>query len=266
MRYNINARLIYDATSGTLTLPGNDEPDSQLSITASTLFYFFLCHTGVLSREEILKKIWDDHGLTSSNSNLNQYLSMLRKTFRHYDIDNIIITVPRGHLQLNPDIVVTPLDTPATPYEDPLSVHEPGDRSITESVQWTSPTYTWSLCGYILGAGLLFIAFILLFFSFAGNYASHPINLTPISYSQCALLASDEMLLSVAGITYGKNFDTVRQRLKLECNPGERFVFFYGDRLETNGLGRVFLARCAVYEDNPFSYCDNYFYYSWKPQ
>jgi hypothetical protein len=35
---------------------------------------------------------------------------------------------------------------------------------------------------------------------------------------------------------------TLRQRLKLSCKPGERFVFFYGDRLETNGLGRVFLA------------------------
>jgi DNA-binding winged helix-turn-helix (wHTH) protein len=41
-------------------------------------------------------KVWDDNGLTSSNSNLNQYLSMLRKTFRHYDIDNIIVTVSRG--------------------------------------------------------------------------------------------------------------------------------------------------------------------------
>ncbi|MFN6884400.1 winged helix family transcriptional regulator, partial [Proteus mirabilis] len=43
-----------------------------------------------------------------------------------------------------------------------------------------------------------------------------------------------------------------------------RFVFFYGDKLQTNGLGRVFLAHCAKNEDNPFSYCDNYFYYSWK--
>ena len=56
-----------------------------------------------------------------------------------------------------------------------------------------------------------------------------------------------------------------RQRLNISCKPGERFLFFYGDRLETNGLGRVFLAHCAMHEDNPFSYCDNYFYYSWKP-
>lgn len=110
MRYNINARLIYDATDGTLTLPGSDEPDSQLSITASALLYFFLRHTGVVSRDEVLKKVWDDNGLTSSNSNLNQYLSMLRKTFRHYDIDNIIVTVSRGMLQLNQDLSIELLD------------------------------------------------------------------------------------------------------------------------------------------------------------
>ncbi|MCS5808130.1 winged helix-turn-helix domain-containing protein [Klebsiella pneumoniae subsp. pneumoniae] len=67
---------------------------------------FFLRHTGVVSRDEVLKKVWDDNGLTSSNSNLNQYLSMLRKTFRHYDIDNIIVTVSRGMLQLNQDLSI----------------------------------------------------------------------------------------------------------------------------------------------------------------
>ena len=99
MRYNIHGRLIYDAMDGTLTLPGSDEADSQLSITANALLWFFLRHTEVVSRDEVLKKVWDDNGLTSSNSNLNQYLSMLRKTFRHYDIDNIIVTVSRGLLQ-----------------------------------------------------------------------------------------------------------------------------------------------------------------------
>ena len=96
MRYIINARFIYDAMDGSLTQREGAEPDSQLSITANALFYFFLRNTGIVSREEVLKKVWDDNGLTSSNSNLNQYLSMLRKTFRHYDIDNIIVTVSRG--------------------------------------------------------------------------------------------------------------------------------------------------------------------------
>ena len=56
MRYNINARLIYDATDGTLTLPGSDEPDSQLSITASACSIFFPAIPAWSSRDEVLKK------------------------------------------------------------------------------------------------------------------------------------------------------------------------------------------------------------------
>jgi DNA-binding winged helix-turn-helix (wHTH) protein len=266
MRYNINARLIYDATDGTLTLPGSDEPDSQLSITASALLYFFLRHTDVVSRDEVLKKVWDDNGLTSSNSNLNQYLSMLRKTFRHYDIDNIIVTVSRGMLQLNQDLSIAIIDAEPSGVDAP---HPSGATAETAAPTATAPAasrHSRGMCWYLAGACLLIIALLLVMFSIVGANVARPINLTLMNHSQCELLASDEMLRSVSANAYGKNFDEVRQRLKLSCKPGERFVFFYGDRLETNGLGRVFLAHCAMHEDNPFSYCDNYFYYSWKPQ
>ena len=270
MRYNINARLIYDATDGTLTLPGSSEPDSQLSITASALLYYFLRHTDVISRDEVLKKVWDDNGLTSSNSNLNQYLSMLRKTFRHYDIENIIVTVSRGMLQLNPELTIAIIDDIAEAPSEPAAEVAPMQDSrppFTRAEETSAPSrHARGTCWYLAGGCLLTIALLLVICSFLGGNTSHPITLTQMRHSQCELLASDEMLRSVAGTAYGKNFDAVRQRLKLECKPGERFVFFYGDRLETNGLGRVFLAHCAMHEDNPFSYCDNYFYYSWKPQ
>lgn len=276
MRYNINARLIYDATDGTLTLPGSTEPDSQLSITASALLYYFLRHTDVISRDEVLKKVWDDNGLTSSNSNLNQYLSMLRKTCRHYDIDNIIVTVSRGMLQLNPDLAIEIIDSSpmvssasearaAPEAERPQEPAAPVPPTAREE-RAASTSHSRGACWYMAGASLLTIALLLVIFAFAGSNPARPITLTPMSHSQCELLASEEMLRSVSATAYGKNFDEVRQRLKLECKPGERLVFFYGDRLETNGLGRVFLAHCAMHEDNPFSYCDNYFYYSWKPQ
>ena len=266
MRYNIHGRLIYDAMDGTLTLPGSDEADSQLSIPANALLWFFLRHTEVVSRDEVLKKVWADNGLTSSNSNLNQYLSMLRKTFRHYDIDNIIVTVSRGLLQLNPDLAIEMLDASPEPEPAPAAEAEPDLATAPAEQKTVSSRHARGTCWYLAGGCLLTIALLLVVCSFLGGSTAHPITLTQIRHSQCELLASDEMLRSVAESAYGKNFDAVRQRLKLECKPGERFVFFYGDRLETNGLGRVFLAHCAMHEDNPFSYCDNYFYYSWKPQ
>lgn len=138
MRYNIHGRLIYDAMDGTLTLPGSDEADSQLSITANALLWFFLRHTEVVSRDEVLKKVWDDNGLTSSNSNLNQYLSMLRKTFRHYDIDNIIVTVSRGLLQLNPDLTIERLDASPEPEQPPAAEAEPDPAAVPEEQKTVS--------------------------------------------------------------------------------------------------------------------------------
>lgn len=269
MRYNINARLIYDATDGTLMLPGSADADGQLSITASALLYFFLRNTGIVSRDDVLKKVWDDNGLTSSNSNLNQYLSMLRKTFRHYDIDNIIVTVSRGHLQLNPELHIEQLTPPPeialAPLSDEPENNEPQEQTPTAPSRLPS-LHGQGMCGYLAGVCLLAIALLLTTLSFFGEKRPQAIGLTPIRHSQCELLASDEMLRSVTEAAYVKNADAVRQHLGLTCKPGERLLFFYGDRLETNGLGRVFLAHCAMHEDNPFSYCDNYFYYSWKPQ
>jgi len=270
MRYNINARFIYDATDGTLTRPESTEPDSQLSLTASALFYFFLRNTGIISREEVLTKVWDDNGLTSSNSNLNQYLSMLRKTFRYYGIDNIIVSVSRGYLQLNPDVLIErvdelPVQPPVTPEFEPVRV-APESSSIEEESRPPNTLHARGMCWYMAGICLLTISLLLVVLSLTGVKKSHPIALTQITDSKCELLASDEMLRSVTTRAYATHFDEVRQRLNVACKPGERFLFFYGDRLETNGLGRVFLAHCAMHKDNPFSYCDNYFYYSWKPQ
>ncbi|SUC28635.1 Transcriptional regulatory protein, C terminal [Providencia rustigianii] len=109
MKYKINAFIIYDAVDGTLSLK-EDEVDTQLSITANALLFYLIKRKGVVSRDEVLKAVWDDNGLVSSNSNLNQYLSLLRKTFRQYGIENIIVTVARGRLEFNSEILLELID------------------------------------------------------------------------------------------------------------------------------------------------------------
>lgn len=265
MRYKISDRVIYDATDNTLTLPECTEPDSQLSITAGALLYYFLRHTDVVSRNEVLKKVWDDNGLTSSNSNLNQYLSMLRKALRHYEVDNVIVSVSRGFLQLNPNITVEPLTAKPVPLPEtrpeplPTEIPPTSFRTVIAPSDDKHGKY-W----YLAGCTLLGIAVVLVILTALNWNRSRAISFTRMSEGPCELLASDEMLHSVTETLYRQNFERVRQRLKLACQSGEHFIFFYGDRLETNGLGRVFLAHCAIQKDKPLSYCDNYFYYAWK--
>lgn len=273
MRYQINACLYYDASDGSLTLPDSDTPDTHLSITANALLYFFLRNPGIISREEVLKKVWDDNGLTSSNSNLNQYLSLLRKTFRYYGVDNIIVTIPKGNLELNPAIPIELIDeqthyllAAAQPAPEPEVAAPPAQHATEAQPPAAAPTRRSRGVGwYLAGGGMLLFALMIGLYAQLNAPASRALTLTPLDHNQCELLATKDMLGTIAGNKYEKNFDAVRQRLALECPPGERFVFFYGDKLQTNGLGRVFLAHCAMHEDNPFSYCDNYFYYSWNP-
>ena len=79
-----------------------------------------------------------------------------------------------------------------------------------------------------------------------------------MNHSQCELLASDEMLRSVSATAYGKNFDEVRQRLKLGCKPGSVSFSSTATGWRLTARPGIF-AHCAMHEDNPFSYCDNYF-------
>ncbi len=89
---------------------------------------------------------------------------MLRKTFRHYDIDNIIVTVSRGMLQLNQDLSIELLDagpaladvaSPAAPPANPpgqegkphlLPLHHMRAECAgiwPAAACWSSPCFWW---------------------------------------------------------------------------------------------------------------------------
>lgn len=285
MKYKINALIYYDATDGAISLE-KESVDTHLSITANALLFYFIQHPGVVNRDEVLKRVWDDNGLVSSNSNLNQYLSLLRKTFRHYGIENIIVTIAKGRLEFNPDISVELIDDstllPSTQPDEEAPILVKNENQIAvetttplsliqtqtslEPTQEEAPQKTQKpeICWYLASIGFLLGAVFLAVIIFFNQYQSKPISLTPLTHNDCELLSNEAMINSVVSDNYVRNFDAVRKKLNLQCVKGERFVFFYGDKLQTNGLGRVFLAHCAKNEDNPFSYCDNYFYYSWK--
>ncbi|MDC3647047.1 winged helix-turn-helix domain-containing protein, partial [Escherichia coli] len=173
------------------------------SLTASALFNYFLRHTEIVSREDVLKKVWDDNGLTSSNSNLNQYLSMLRKTFRHYGVDNIIVTVSRGYLQLNPEVIIEALDDapPVSPQQTPA---EP--PPVTTTPDAPRSAHARGMCWYMAGACLLTIALLLVAFSLVGISESQPIALTRLSHSQgtVAKLAMRQPFVLFKGLTFQK--------------------------------------------------------------
>lgn len=88
----------------------NKETDDVilLSFTSSGILSFLVSHKGdVISRNEIFDKIFDRNGVQTTNNNLNQYISALRKNIKSIGIeDDVIITVPRAGFMLNREIMV----------------------------------------------------------------------------------------------------------------------------------------------------------------
>lgn len=61
-----------------------------------------------VTRDCLFKTVWDDNGMRSSNGNLNQYISILRKQLDQVGLpDNTIITIPRVGFMFNPDILIS---------------------------------------------------------------------------------------------------------------------------------------------------------------
>ncbi|MCG6212817.1 winged helix-turn-helix domain-containing protein [Vibrio furnissii] len=265
MKYKINGFLYYDATDATLSIDDQGTSDTHLSITANALLYFLLQHPGVLTRDEVMKSVWDDNGLTSSNNNLNQYLSLLRKSFRHYQIDDVIVTIPRGRLEINQDMLIEVIDDnvlhPIFASEEVKPQTYPRPHSNNDlPVQTETQERNWMMASAVLFTAAL----VLLWTAIISERSIHIVQLNQVTAEGCDLFSNETMINTEMANSYKQSFDAVRNKLGLECNDDRRFIFYYGDKFKNKGLGRTYIAQCAKNENNPYAYCDNYFYYSWK--
>lgn len=259
MKYKINAFLIYDVTEGALKLDDEGASDTHLTITANALLYFMIRNPGVISRDCVMQRVWDDNGLVSSNSNLNQYLSMLRKVFRCYGIDNVIVTVARGRLELNPELTIELIDD---------SRLMPSEAAATDDAACVTPARAgdsggklyWLLAGF----AITLLAVTLCGWCWLNGSGLATLPLTLLAQTPAEVFTTDAMIDTRIRHNYLNNFTTVINKINLKPDRNDTFVFFYGDKLQSAGLGRTFLVRCTRYAANQYRYCDNYFYYSWK--
>ncbi len=108
MKYKIENKISFNSEDKTLVNIDDDVSMLILSNVSSRLLHLFLCNPGqVLHRSTIFKAVWDDHGLVSSNNNLNHYVSQLRKDLTSLGLDKqAIITIPKVGFKLGEYITV----------------------------------------------------------------------------------------------------------------------------------------------------------------
>ncbi|NCG52109.1 winged helix-turn-helix domain-containing protein [Serratia fonticola] len=97
MFYIINKVIKYSPESKELSLAQEEQTSLVLSNQASRLLMELIKNFGSdLTRDYLLKHIWEDFGLTPSNNNLYSAVSELRKAISSLGItEQVIITIPK---------------------------------------------------------------------------------------------------------------------------------------------------------------------------
>jgi len=125
MKFIINKKIVFHVNDSKIELLNDTIEPITLSTTLCRLLALLVRNNNLLlSKDFILSSAWDEYGKKSSNSNLNNYISMLRKTFSSLGENDIIVTVPREGFMFAASEVHT-LDGEST------SVSLPGAESET---------------------------------------------------------------------------------------------------------------------------------------
>jgi DNA-binding winged helix-turn-helix (wHTH) protein len=270
MKYVIQHTIYYDSLEGTLRSDNTDEDIVTLTKTASALLSVLLDNDGVMTREFLLTHVWENQGLSGSYNNLNQYLSILRRVFRRYGLDDIIISLPRLGVQLNPDIHVSrAANAPVNiaeiipPEADALPLTETPAAGAKVRRAAKKP-YVCRYCYHIVpGVILLVLSFIILFYLVDSSASSPAPYLSALPVPDCRVDALENVQNKWRPVI-ADDFSRVRRSLSLACNEYHHFFFYYDARLKKGGMGNTLLSQCIPRGDNPDGYCDSYFFYNWK--
>lgn len=130
MVYLINDLIIFNEGEGTLAWIERENEAISLSFPISRLLCLLIENPGVtLSRDFLLKEALEKHALCPSLNNLNNYLSLLRKVLREFDLADSIVTIPKLGIVFNVESIVS---YPTADGGEEETLNQGGEKNVEE--------------------------------------------------------------------------------------------------------------------------------------
>jgi DNA-binding winged helix-turn-helix (wHTH) protein len=244
--------MLFNPADHTIECGENDE-FIKLSIPASQLLELLILSKGELvTREYLLTEVWDKNGLRGSNNNLNQYMSILRRTLANHGCDNLFITIPKIGFRLNADIKIETRagagDVSVVPV-NPLAKKKRMKELIILAISF--------MCIVVPLAAFILIK------QFSSHYDITSSDLVEVAPGCNALylhkFSDGEKLRAKIQI------NTMLNELKLKCDTGNTLLFDNVDPIPTdNDYGRTFFSYCHNVSEKTLANCTDFFYTGWK--
>lgn len=275
MKYIIASLIIYDTESGIICGYADKGAAGQqhLTNTANRILSLLLTSPGeIIARDDLLEQVWIAHGQVASNSSLNQYVSILRKTLtKMTGISDTIISHPRVGFSFSAAINVR-LDE-AESVHDALHITEseisPDTQKTEEKNNPSSKRFLKKLEKYTLPvSGVLLIILLLITLSqyYRDDSNANSANMSVwFSVGKCQIKSDQQTRLisheKIIPVMSGLIPDIIHV-----CEKTPSQVFFKAENSVFYGReGRVFVAFCRLgSEENKLMYCETFYAYNWK--
>ncbi|MFV8987952.1 transcriptional regulator [Serratia fonticola] len=288
MKYRFNDRVLFDDDNGTLGPSDFSDEPTSISNPAKRLLLLLIANYGKpVEREVIFKKVWDDYGMISSNNNLNQCVSKLRRVLKVMGIDDeVIVTVPKIGFMLRREIQVeisqeddghfTPLvpaqtvsdeaylplesglETEAETDDDIASTSEADDEpDLPTSVEIAAPANKkrlgWGLIATV--AGLVFVLGIASTMYATNSLARQEVFLGKAGSCKVFMSTSTQSGVPSSGLNQDM-LSYVEQR-KAECRADEYLLVVRSNQVRSfiSGVSRLFFVRCTIVREHKIEFC-----------
>lgn len=246
MKYFIDRLIVFNTDDGTLHLPSSDDV-IKLALPAARLLETFLSSDGrELTREYLLETVWDKHGLHASGSNLNQYVSILRRNLALLGCHELIVTLPKVGFKLNAAISVE--------VQDPVPV-SPVSSSFTDTVVGNSRRriVAWVLLIALLSGGAL---------GYYYSYVNDGETVLKTPYSNCDIHYLKDIPDDERKSTSNRILSLIDKK-GIQCKKNDVIIYSHELSLSDKGNSRELLSYCHAGKSREVISCDNFYYYKW---
>lgn len=275
MKYRLAEKIIFDSESDWIVCRDGDSVliEKKLTRTAAHILALLLANYGELvERDYLLSEVWETRGHHGSNSSLNQYISILRKTLYEMGIprDCIVSEPKKGfifsraipvaeilspELSLHEESISGEMSHPIVIASAPLKL--PAARGLRAERNAVVNIILWVLVAIAMMASLFELT------KTRKVTASHePVQL--FTLKKCQVLSDTDNYLTYQSVMKDIIYD-IHPDIEKQCSSVNMIVFVrIQPSIYFGHAGRVFLALCAGKPDgSELTYCENNYRYKY---
>ncbi len=269
MKFIINEHIIFDSDMSTLGHEGSQEELIPVSNPTKRLLLLLIAHQGeALKREVIFKKVWDDYGMISSNNNLNQCVSKLRKIMKSLGVDDeMIVTIPKIGFMLHQQIRIEKCSVP--PEISPVLATGPDGPASESSLSLPGKTAELIMADSLhqrmfrmvtLKRSLFFFTLLALGGAAGFWFVSEPADRREVymgNAGSCKVMICERVLESAKAPEVKKGIMDFAVKLNPVCKSNEYVLVMKSRSFKsyTSDLSRLYFLRCSIMNENRSEVC-----------